>query len=457
MLSNVFERYVEKSPISVMARTMMEVALAPEHLDSLFEEHAERQYTRSLLFSTMVDLMGVVVSKSRPSIHSAFQEVSETLPVSLAAVYAKLNGLEPQVTGALVRHTADKLAEVIVAMKGGLPPLMPGHQVRILDGNHLAATERRLKVLKRSKAGPLPGHSLVILDPELMLATDMIPCEDGHAQERSLSSDILALVKDSDVWIADRNFCTTKLLFGIVDRDAFFVIRQHAKMSLEALEPLKQRGRTETGEVYEQAVALTNSEGEVLKLRRVVLRLDTPTRDGDQEMAVLTNLPKGVLDATEASELYRKRWTLETMFQSLTQMLHGELDTLGYPRAALFGFGVALATYNVLSSVQAALRAKFGTEKIQEEVSAFYIALEVQASHQGMEIVFDPEVWEEFPKLSPKALGKELLRWAAHVKLTKYRRHPRGPKKPVPKRTRFVDKMHVSTARLLAKSRKKSP
>ena len=174
-------------------------------------------------------------------------------------------------------------------------------------------------------------------------------------------------------------------------------------------------------------------------------------------MAVLTNLLKGVLDAIEATELYRNRWTLETMFQSLTQMLQAELDTLGYPRAALFGFGVALATYNVLSSVQAALRAKFGAEKIQEEVSAFYIALEVQASHQGMEIVFDPEVWEAFPKLSPKAIGKELLRWAAHVKLTKYRRHPRGPKKPVPKRTRFVDKMHVSTARLLAKSRKKSP
>jgi len=36
------------------------------------------------------------------------------------------------------------------AMKDGLPPLMPGYQVRILDGNHLAATERRLKVLNRS-------------------------------------------------------------------------------------------------------------------------------------------------------------------------------------------------------------------------------------------------------------------------------------------------------------------
>ena len=457
ILSDVFERYVKKSPVSVMARTMMEMALAREDLDGLFEQHTDRQYTRSLLFSTIVDLMGVVVSKSQPSIHAAFQEVRETLPVSLTAVYDKLNGLESTVTSALVRHSADKLASVIVAMKGQLPPLLPGYRARIIDGNHLAATQRRIKVLKRSKAGPLPGHSLVVLDPELMLATNMIPCEDGHAQERSLSSEILKLVRERDVWIADRNFCTTALLFGIATRDAFFVIRHHANMTLEPLSPLKKHGQTETGEVSEQMVAVTNSDGEVLKMRRVVIPLNAPTRDGDQEMAILTNLPKGAADATTVSEVYRKRWTVETMFQSLTQMLQGEIDTLGYPRAALLGFGVALTTYNVLSTVQAALRAKFGVEKIQQEVSAFYIAHEVQASHPGMEIVFDPEVWDPYSKMSPKALAKEMLVWASHVKLSKYQRHPRGPKKPVPKRNRFVDKMHVSTARLLAKSRKKSP
>jgi hypothetical protein len=79
LLANVFERYVDKAPISVMARAMMEVALAPEDLDALFERHAETQNTRKLLFSSVVDLMGVVVSKSQPSVHSAFQEVKETL------------------------------------------------------------------------------------------------------------------------------------------------------------------------------------------------------------------------------------------------------------------------------------------------------------------------------------------------------------------------------------------
>lgn len=457
ILSDVFERFVEKEPISVMARTMMEVALAPAELNALFDSCSEQQYTRSLLFSSMVDLMGMVVSKVRPSVNAAYQRVKETLPVSLTAVYDKLNGLEPPVTSALVRHSAERLEKVVASMNGQMPPLLPGYRTRIIDGNHLAATERRLEVLKRCKAGPLPGHSLVVLDPALMLATNMIPCEDGHAQERSLSPEILALVRPADVWIADRNFCTTGLLFGIAKRDAFFICRHHGNLPFEPLGTMKKRGRTETGQVYEQAVSITNGEGDVLNLRRVVIQLDSPTRDGDQEMAILTNLPKRAAHAEKVSTVYRQRWTLETMFQSLTQMLEGEIDTLGYPRAALFGFGVALATYNVLSTVQAALRAKYGSERVQEEVSAYYIALDVQDTHRGMVVCLDQSVWTHLSQQSPKAIAKTMLGWAGHVDLARYKRHPRGPKKPVPKRTKFVDKMHVSTARLLAKSRKKSP
>ena len=127
-----------------------------------------------------------------------------------------------------------------------------------------------------------------------------------------------------------------------------------------------------------------------MKLRRIVLSLDKRTRDGDNEIAILTNLPKGAVSAVAVAELYRKRWTLETMFQSLTLMLAGELNTLGYPRAALLGFGIALASYNILSTVQAALRAQFGVEKVQNEVSGYYIANEVRVTVIGMSIAIEP-------------------------------------------------------------------
>jgi hypothetical protein len=145
------------------------------------------------------------------------------------------------------------------------------------------------------------------------------------------------------------------------------------------------------------------------------------------------------------------------MFQSLTVMLEGELAALGYPRAALFGFGIALAAYNVLSTVQAALRGEFGAEKVQEEVSGYYIANEVRATASGMAIALEVSVWESFQTMTPTALAAQMRRWASQVQLRKLARHPRGPKKPVPKRTLYVDTPHVSTARLLVKARKKAP
>ena len=457
LMEQVFDRFVRKSPISVMARAAMERALSPEALDAMFGAHAVEQYERDLLFSSVVDLMGVVVCKIEPCVCAAFKEVADSLPVSLTSVYNKLNGLEPGVTSALVRHTAEQLSPVIVSMEGQISALLPGYRVRILDGNHLAATERRLKVLRGSIAGPLPGHSLVVLDPSLMLATNMIPCEDGHAQERSLTKEILALVAANDVWIADRNFCTTALLTGIRDALAFFVIRQHANLTIVSAGTLRHCGRTDTGDVYEQPVTIKDAHDKGMKLRRIIVKLDKPTRDGDAQIAILTNVSKKVAGAVAVANLYRERWTLETMFQSLTQMLEGEIAPLGYPRAALFGFGVALATYNILSTVQAALRATFGTKKVEDEVSGYYIANQVRKTTFGMSIATDAETWRPYQTMEAPALATQMLAWATHVDLRKIKKHPRKTKTPVPKRTRYAKKSHVSTAKLLAESKGKSP
>jgi hypothetical protein len=69
------------------------------------------------------------------------------------------------------------------------------------------------------------------------------------------------------------------------------------------------------------------------------------------------------------AELYRKRWTLETAFQHLEAYFHSEINTLGYPKAALFGFCLALVAYNLLAVVLAALRGVHGEETVDQEVS----------------------------------------------------------------------------------------
>ncbi len=453
ILDAVLDKFIRKSPVTVMMRAVMENVLAPAAIDEIFDRVAERQYVRELLFSSVVDLVGLVVGKVYPSINAAYQRMKTTLPVSLTSVYNKINATEPAVIGELVRHTAERMGCVIDEMGARLPALVPGYRVRILDGNHLASTERRLQPLRGSKAGPLPGFAIVVLDPERMLATEIIPCEDGHAQERSLSTNILALAAEKDIWVGDRNFCTTALLTGFAERGAFFAIRRHAGMTLASSGTPRWRGRTETGEVYEQSVTLVDSHGAAWRLRLITVRLNERTRDGDSEVTILTNLPVKAASATAVAELYRKRWTLETMFLTMTQILEGEISTLGYPGAALLGFAVAVVTYNIYSTVQAALRAEFGTERVQKDVSGYYIADEVQGTMRGMEVAVEPTIWETFQTMSPKALAKELRHCARHVSLEVFKKHLRGPKKPTTPRTRHADQPHVSTARLLAEAR----
>jgi hypothetical protein len=68
MISNIFERFVEQTPLTVMVRAIMARIFATEQLEQLFEETAERQYTRELLFSSVVGIMSLVVCGIYPSV-----------------------------------------------------------------------------------------------------------------------------------------------------------------------------------------------------------------------------------------------------------------------------------------------------------------------------------------------------------------------------------------------------
>src|SRR5512142_588646 len=262
ILSDVFERFARDAPLSVMAQGIMENALNPQILDQLFEDVAEKQFTHKLLFSTIVDLMSVVVCRIRPSIHAAFQARAETIEVTIDAVYDKLDRLETTASAALVPTVAARLTPVIDAMGGGRADWLPGYRVRILDGNHRPGSEHRLKELRTMRAAAWPGHALVVRDPRLMLATDVVVCEDGHAQERSRLDQVRECVADKDLWIADRNFCKADFLFGIARRNGFFVSRQHAStLHWEFVGKRRACGRIETGEVYEQTIRATNEAG----------------------------------------------------------------------------------------------------------------------------------------------------------------------------------------------------
>jgi Transposase DDE domain len=446
MLPKVFDTFIQKRPICVMARAVVENLFQPERLDALFQRTAERQYQRTLLFSSVVELMHAVVLGAEPSVYAAYRRRRETLGVSDQAVYNKLDGMELGLSAALVRDSAEQAALVIDEQKTRRQPWLPGYTMRILDGNHLSATEHRLEPLRTIWDAPLPGRALVVLEQETGLATDVFLTPDGHAQERSLLDEVLQTVRERDVWMADRNFCTQKFMFEIARKSAFFIIRQHGQLKGFLKGERRCVGEGVTGKVYEQAIELT-FEGQTRTFRRLTVELREPTRDGDMVLHLLSNLPEAIAGLLIA-ELYRKRWTIETLFYEVTQTLVCEIDTLCYPSAALFVFCLALLASNGVAVIKAALRAAHGEEEA-DELSGYYMALEIKQVHEGMMIALPPTNWEVFGTMSVPEFAEVLKKMAHNVDLKYHRKSRRGPKKPAPEKSKYKNGGHVSTYKLL--------
>ena len=418
-------------PLGVMVRGTMEWLLDKPMLETLFQRHAPDQYTRELTIAALVQLFIQVSTGARPSVHAAYkadQAAHEsTIETTYQAVYGKLGRLQPDASEPL-----------------------PGYRMRVLDGNVLTGTDHRLKGLRRWLNASLPGKSLVIYEPGLGLVTDLVLEEDAYTQERALLTQILPRLQAQDLVVADRNFCTTRFVFGVADQKAFTIVRQHrVNLPCTPISKLKKCGESDTGTVYEQKVQVTDSDsGAVLTLRRMEVRLWQKTRDGDRTIAVLTNLPEKV-SALQIAAIYRERWTIEKHFHFLTQSLNCEVSGLGQPRAALFAFAMALVAANALAVVRGTLRSVHGVEA-EAEISGYYLAEEVAGDYRTLMKYLPAEEWLGWKSLPTLAMAKLLCALAQHVRLKGLTRSQRSPKKP-PQEKPVYDKKHkhYSTARLL--------
>ena len=176
---------------------------------------------------------------------------------------------------------------------------------------------------------------------------ELIHEEDAHCQERALVDRVE--VRPGQLWIMDRNFCVRALVFRSAHREAFFLVRWHrSTLPFVPAGRLRARGRCATGQIFEQPIDVPDGEGGVHRLRRIVLKLDEPTRDGEAEIVLVTNLPAAVT-ALQCCEAYRSRGRIEGHFLALTDRLHCVVPGLGYPGAALFALSMSAVAGNALA------------------------------------------------------------------------------------------------------------
>ena len=391
-LPSLLDPFAEGAAPAVMTRIALDWMIEATSIDPILDDVARAQYSREFLLGHFVEVMADVACGFRQSPRAAFLKRQFDQIASLSAFYRKLGRMEPAVSAAIVRETADRARHLIQAAGGLLPEPVPGYAARILDGNILTGTDHRITATRSTRSAALPGMSLAIYEPISGLVRDLVLEENAHTQERALLDQVG--IEAGQLWIMDRNFCVRTFLFRIHDAEAFFLVRWHrSTLPSEPVEPLRTAGRSDSGEILEQPiwVADPGCEGRRHRLRRIVLRLTQPTRDKETEIILITNLPEGV-PAEICCRAYRERWEIERHFQKLTDLLHCEVPGLGYPRAALFAFCMSVVAGNAVAVLKGNLRPAHGDELVAE-LSDYALVNDIAEVYPGMMIAVPPEEW----------------------------------------------------------------
>ena len=456
VLPAILDPFATGAAPSVMTRIALDWMIEATSIDPILDDVAQGQYSREFLLGHFVEVMADVACGFRPSPRAAFLKRQFDQIASLSAFYRKLGRMEPAVSTALVRETADRAFGLIAAAGGLLPEPVPGYAARILDGNIVTGTDHRLTVTRSTRSAALPGMSLAIYEPISGLVRDIVLEENAHTQERALLDQVT--IRRDQLWIMDRNFCVRTFLFRIHRAEAFFLVRWHrSTLPFEPIEPLRSVGRTDTGEVFEQPIWVDDPEceGRRYRLRRIVLRLDQPTRNKESEIILITNLPGGV-PAELCCQVYRRRWEIEGHFQRLTDLLHCEIPGLGYPRAALFAFSMSVVAGNALAVLKGSLRSVHGDEMVAE-LSNYALVNDIAEVYPGMMIAVPPPEWSFVARSSVVRVAELLTELAAQVPVERMLRSRRGPKKPRMAKSSGSRIHHVATKKLLDKARGVSP
>ena len=444
--ATIYQRFVERAPAAVLVHGLLDSCLSPAFLDATAGPHLPASPNpRQLAFSHLVEILPPVVFESKKSVGQSYRDATHPHPVATRkCVYERLAATPTAAVDALAAAVAERVRPLLDPHPPGTTPFLT------LDGNHLAATQNRLADLAGLPAA-LPGQAMVLRDQATGVFLRVPSHDDGHANERSLHPRLLDWFGPGDVVIADSGFRTEAFPTGVRERGAGVIVRHHGAVGLTPLGERRECGRVATGRVYETRVRYARTQWE---FRLVEVESDRPTRDGRRTIRVPTDVSEETLSAAEVAAKDLERRTIESAFRELAEGVRGEVETLAYPKAALFAFGLAVSVYDLLRVVRRAVERRADPAS-PVEVSPVLLGQEVSSYAAGLGAALDgnprmPTADWDAPRL--RAWVDEL---AGRLVGTRYARSKRGHrKKPRPK-SKAANGSHTATARILGQRRKK--
>ncbi len=212
-------------------------------------------------------------------------------------------------------------------------------------------------------------------------------------------------------------------LFEIVEScEAKFLIRKTKNLVLTFDEVKKCKGQCKTGQVEYGSATLSDGR----KVFAIIIKRKKPAKDGTKEVILLTNLTIGSRLAVKLADLYLERWKIEEAFRQLTEYLSCEVKTLGYPRAALLAFSLAVTAYNCMRCVKGAMAFRFGTEHVDENLSMYHLGLHLKQTIPGALIALDESDWCMVDQMSPTEVVIKMKEIAGNICFDRFRKDRRS-------------------------------
>jgi hypothetical protein len=446
-------------PLAEAVLTLFRFAVGREDLENLFERLRGRCYTKILAFHVLVQLMHDALLVYHGSGRQSMEHAKEDgrLPVSIQAAFGKLRRVPIRLSEDFLAECTDRLREVFpkAALKE-VPKSLRAFRVNVFDGKAIKHVAKRLKPLRGQSGGVLGGRVLVAMDFESGLAVVMRADPDGDANDVKFVPEVLPEVRrrfaGPRLWLADRQFADLVQTTYFTQENDHFLVRYNKKLRFHEDASCKpQEGRDALGRKYVEDWGWIGGPKD--KRRRRVRRI-TLSRPGEEDIVLLTDL----LDAqqyraVDLLTLYAERWSIERMFQQVTEVFHLETLIGGSPEATVFQFAFCLILYNMIQVVRGSIAAIERREP--NTISTEKLFLDVERELTACTVMWDGEQWatrvdRPWRANEVKSRLRELFRhvWIDRwLKAKSYRRRPH----PVVPRLG----VHVSVHRILLEAKQK--
>jgi hypothetical protein len=398
-MDGLSRKLLESLPLAEGVLALLAWATDESALEDLFARHRGRSYASVLSFSVMVQLIADALLEHRGSGRQALIRGAERgdLEASLQAAYGKLRRIPVGLSNGFLAGVTDRLQQVFPpAAQQPLAASLERFDVIVIDGKKIKHAAKRLKPARAYAGTPLGGKGLAALNLRSGLIIAMNAHLDGETNDAPLIPGLLPQVRERmeqpRLFVADSQFCDLVQTRRFQEEEDHFLVRYHPKNRFDpALEPSPRCGVDAQQRSYREEWGWLGAPS---NKQRLFVRRVTLTRPGEDDLILVTDLLEAdQFPAGDLLETYRLRWSIERVFQQVTEVFHLERLISSSPQGTIFQCAFCMVLYNLiqvmrgyLASAQQRPSSTISSELLFYDIHRELIALHTVAERSRLSV-----------------------------------------------------------------------